>query len=248
MAQIRGTSATQHSIVNQEVLRRLHRIHRQLSDLRDRLARGPRQVKVREANVAKLSAEVDKTKADVKAARVSSDQKQLQLKSGEAKIKDLQGKLNASSTNREYQALRDQIAADEMANSVLSDEILEAMERIDELAVVVKEAEQNLAKGKEELGKAEQSVRELDGLLGGDVRRLEAELAQTETELPEDVRGVYSRLVKTLASEALAAVEGGNCGGCHQTITANLTSQLLMSRVVLCHSCGRILYMPESQT
>lgn len=33
-------------------LRELHRLHQQLGDLRDRLERGPKQVRVRQANVA----------------------------------------------------------------------------------------------------------------------------------------------------------------------------------------------------
>ncbi len=62
---------------------------------------------------------------------MAADQKQLQLKSSEDKVKDLRRKLNAAASNREYQALLEQIAADEMANSVLADEILEALEKID---------------------------------------------------------------------------------------------------------------------
>lgn len=57
------------------VLRELHRIHRQLSDLRERLERGPKQIKAREANVAKLEAELAQLKNDVKAARVAADQR-----------------------------------------------------------------------------------------------------------------------------------------------------------------------------
>ena len=59
------------------------------------------------------------------------DKKQLQLKTGEDKVKDLRYKLNASTSNREYQALLEQIAADEMANSVLADEILEGLDACD---------------------------------------------------------------------------------------------------------------------
>jgi hypothetical protein len=40
------------------LLETLHRIHRQLADLRERQERGPRQVKAREANAAKLDAEL----------------------------------------------------------------------------------------------------------------------------------------------------------------------------------------------
>src|SRR5690348_13697685 len=88
------------------VLRELHRIHRQLSDLRERLDRGPKQIKARQATVARLQGELDQVKADSKAARVGADQKQLLLKSGEGKIRELKIKLNAASSNREYQALK----------------------------------------------------------------------------------------------------------------------------------------------
>ena len=137
------------------VLRELHRIHRQLSDLRERLDRGPKQIKARETNIARLEAELAQLKADVKTARVATDQRQLLLKSGESKILDLKAKLNAANSNREYQALKDQIAADEMANSVLADEILEAMEKIDAFAPLVADAEHKLAKGREELSKSQ---------------------------------------------------------------------------------------------
>ena len=55
-----------------------------------------------------------------KQARMSVDEKQLQLREREARIQDLQGKLNSASSNREYQALKDQMAAQEMTNSVLT--------------------------------------------------------------------------------------------------------------------------------
>ena len=120
--------------VTAAALRELHRIHQQLTDLRERMERGPKQIKAREANLARLAEELTKLQAEHKAARVRSDQKQLLLKSGEEKIESLKVKLNAAASNREYQALKDQIAADQMAGSVLADEILEAMEKIDELA------------------------------------------------------------------------------------------------------------------
>ncbi len=47
------------------------------------------------------------------------------------RIVDLEGKLNTAASNREFSLLKEQIAADEQANSVLSDEILEALEQLD---------------------------------------------------------------------------------------------------------------------
>jgi predicted nucleic acid-binding Zn-ribbon protein len=229
-------------------LRDLHRIHQQLADLRERLARGPKQIKAREANVARLEQELADAKAQVKAARVAGDQKQLLLKSGETKIKDLRNKLNACSSNREYQALREQIAADEMANSVLSDEILEMLEKIDELTRLIGDAEQKLARGKEELAKTGQAVRDQEGLIAGDVKRLEAELKQAETALPADFRDAYDRVVKSKGSDAMAQIEGESCGGCFQQVTPNMYNTLAMDRLVFCQSCGRLLYLPEDRS
>ena len=235
-------------LVAADILRQLHRIHKQLGDLRDRLNRGPKQVKAREANLAKLEAELTQARADAKAAKVAADQKQLLLRSGETKIMDLKGKLNAANSNREYQALKDQIAADEMANSVLEDEILEALGKIDELKKVEGEAEKTVAKGKEELTKAQQQNREQEGVLMADVTRLEAELKETEKALPADFRDAYQRVVKSKGSDAMAPVEGENCGGCYQNITSNMFNSLLISKVVFCGNCGRLLYLPEDRT
>ena len=118
--------------VSLAVLRTLHRIHRQLADLNEREDRGPRQIRANEANVAHREKELARVRDEGKAMRMAVDQKQLQLKTGEEKIKDHKRKLNAAASNREYQILKDQIAADEMANSVLEDEIIEALEKVDQ--------------------------------------------------------------------------------------------------------------------
>lgn len=228
-------------------LRELHRIHQQLSDLEDRLERGPKQVRARQGNVTRLEEELSSAKGAVKQTTMQADQKQLQLKSNEAKILELRVKLNQCSTNREFQALKDQIAADEMANSVLADEILEALEKVDDLKRHVIDAESQLAKGREELAKSETTVREQEGLIRGDVDRLRVELSTAEAGLPIDVRDAYERIVRSLGSDALASVQGDVCGGCFRQLTPNMTNELLLSKVVFCKSCGRMLYMPEDR-
>ena len=232
--------------VTAAALRELHRIHQQLSDLHDRLERGPMQVRSRTAAVAQAEEQLAKIQAEIKAARVALDQKQLQLKTGESKIIDLKVKLNQSNTNREYQAFRDQIAADEMANSVLADEILEAMEKVDVMKASVPERDAGVAKAKEDLSKVQQKVRAEEESLRSDIQRLEAELQKAETALPDDFRELYQRVVKAKGQDAMAVVEGGSCGGCYQQLTTNMLNEINMSRVVLCKSCGRVLYLPEN--
>jgi predicted nucleic acid-binding Zn-ribbon protein len=228
-------------------LRTLHRIHQQLGDLRERKDRGPKQVQAHRNSVTKLDQEVRAAHDAVKQAKIAADQKQLELKTGENKIADLRRKLNEAQSNREYQALLVQIAADEMAKSVLEDEILETLGKIDELQAAAIEAEKRLARAKEELTKVEASVRDQAALIEGDFRRLEAELKTTEASLPGEFRDVYQRVVKSKGSDGMAKVENDCCGGCFQQVQPNRISQLVMEHAVLCTSCGRLLYLPEDR-
>jgi len=228
-----------------ESLRTLHRIHRQLSDLRDRLARGPKQVQAMEANVKKADEEIATAKTTHKQARIASDEKQLQLKQREAKLNDLNAKLMAASSNKEYQLLRDQIAADKQANSVLADEILEALERIDQLAAAVKTAEQQLAKQKEELSRVKQRVDQQQQGLESELARVSDELGQAEGSIPADYKADYLRLAKSRGADCLAPVEGESCGGCFQTLTPQVQDLLRRDKPVFCKICGRLLYLPE---
>ncbi|MBL9124097.1 MAG: hypothetical protein JNG90_10730 [Planctomycetaceae bacterium] len=226
-------------------LRELHRIHQQLSDLRDRLRRGPKQVEAHTVNVTRLEADLAAAQAQLKAGKVAVDQKQLLLKSSEGKVLDLKAKLNSANNNREYQALLEQIAATEMAGSVLADEILEALEQVDAFQAQIGEAQTKLAKGKEELARATDAVAAQAGELKNEVTRLEAELREAEGVLPADVRETYNRMVKSKGSDCMAKLESDSCGGCYQQLTPNMINSLQLGHMVFCKSCGRLLYTPE---
>ena len=230
--------------VTAAALRELHRIHQQLAELRDRLERGPKQVRARESNVAQLETRLAEARERLKQTQMAADRKQLDLKAGEQKVVDLRVKLNAASSNREYQALLEQIAAAEMAGSVLSDEILEGLEKVDQLAVLVQEAEKNLAAGKQELEKTRLGVQESVSLIREDLTRLEGELAQAEKALPAELKPDYQRVVRSKGADSLAVVDEGVCTGCGQQITLNMQNELKLSKLVFCKSCGRLLYLP----
>lgn len=231
--------------VTAAALRELHRIHRQLTDLKERLERGPKQVRAAEGNVKRSELELAQAKEAHTKTRVEADQKQLQLKGRETRISELRVKLNAANNNREYQALKEQIAADLQANSVLSDEILELLEKIDQCQAAVAAIQVNLNKSKEEFAKVKARVDEAQGGLESEFARVSAELKQAELVLPDDFKESYQRVAKVRGEGALAQVDGDCCGGCFQTITSQMYSELRMSKPIFCKSCGCLLYLPE---
>ncbi len=231
--------------VTAALLRDLHRCHRQLADLRERHERGPKQIRAHEANVKRLEDELAKVKAESLAARKSVDTKQLTLRSKEDKIASLNVKLSGCSTNREYQALLEQISADKVAMSVLEDEILDALGKVDDSQAHVAKAQEHLGKGKEEAVKVRASVDSQRSFIEADIARVDAELKAFEVDLPADFRDGYDRVVRSKGDDALAEVEGDCCGGCYQQLTPNMLSHLKSAVAVACKSCGRMLYFPE---
>jgi predicted nucleic acid-binding Zn-ribbon protein len=234
--------------ISTQLLRTLHRIHGQRADLMRQLARGPLQIKAGEGLIANAAAAVEEAKARLKKATMIADEKQLQLKSRELRIDDLKVKLNSAASNREFSTLQEQIAADLQANSVLSDEILEALEELDLLMAAVNQADKEWKQQATEQRARVQEVERTQAGLELELQAVEAKLAASEQQIPVAARGDYDRLVGSRGEEALAPIESDSCGGCNQMLTTNFIDRLRLSLLVRCPNCNAFLYIPEDTT
>lgn len=234
--------------IDYQLLRTLHRMLRQQTDLREQIQRGPKRLRQGKLNEDKFAADLDAAKEALKSTRMMADDKQLQLDSREAKIEDLKGKRNACDSNREYQLLNEQIAADEQANSVLSDEIFELLERIDQLEADVQQAQENFAKAQSETGALNEKVTAEHQRLTAELERVSEELAQAEKRVPEDIKPEYRRLVAANGEAALAETDRETCGNCYRTLTMQIVDQLMMQRPVFCQGCGSLMYYVQAST
>lgn len=233
------------STVTAAALQELHRLHSQLSDLRGRLDRGPKQVVAHRANVAKLEADLKAANDLVQDTRKAADSKQLDIQAQEDRIAKWEGHLNIAKSNTEFQTLQEQIAAGRMAASVLEDETLELLGRIDEYVAEVGRHQQNVAAGNDELKKVETNVAATAQTLRTEVERLEGDLATSEGQLPSEFKADYQRVVSAKGADGLAPFEDGVCQGCGQSSTLQMESDLRASKPVFCKSCGVLLYIPE---
>ena len=224
----------------------LHGILKTIADKQQQLERGPLRVGAHQQRVDGLTAEMETAQQNHRDSRMTSDNKQLQLKTSETKLADLQTKLNTCSSNREYQALLEQIAADQMAESVLEDEILDSLETVDTLGEQVSLATKTVEQAKGNLKEETSKVQAEAEVLRKEITSLAAELSEVETSLPPEIRPDYDRIVKTRKDDSMASVDDGICEGCFQQITPNMIAQLTLKESVICNSCGRLLYPASS--
>ncbi len=229
-----------------DILRTLHRIHIQLGDLNDRLIRGPRKVKAAENRVAELQAISDAATKAMVGLRVATEGRQADLDRNIANIKKRRDQLMEAKDNREFTSLKSQIAADEAANGVFEDEILEALDRIDDLKQKAGVAKEDLARSVEHCRKITQEVTGERETILSEIARLEGELKDTEKCLNAEFSEQYRRIFRSKAYDTLAMLEETHCKGCNTTVPLNRISEIMKEKPVCCSACGRLLYLPEN--
>jgi predicted nucleic acid-binding Zn-ribbon protein len=145
-------------------------------------------------------------------------------------------------SNRELEALQHEIAALEEKGSYLEDEILEILERSEELAGTISQEEENL---KTETERVKQEQARLDGRLLelGDILAVKADQRKRLVmNLDKAVLKRYERIRKSKGGLAVTSVENGACGGCFRRIPPHEMQNLKKDdRIITCEGCGRII-------
>ncbi len=134
-----------------------------------------------------------------------------------------------------------------MANSVLEDEILEAMEKADSAQTLLEKLETEHTSACEEIQRVVNAVSAAEPQLQQEVSELEGSLQTAEKGLPGEVAVVYRRLVQAHGADALAPVESKACTGCYSVLTSQESVQINVGKIIFCRSCGRLLYLAETE-
>ncbi len=220
--------------ISASVLETLHRIHRQKSDLTGQLDRGPKQIQAAKNRIEACKKALEDIREKQKQLRMDADRRQLQLREREQRIVSLEGKMNAAKENREYQLLKEQIAADRQANNVLSDEILELLEQVDEVTGKIEPAQEQIRIAEAEAAETTKKVSERMKVVEGELGRVLNELAGVESGLEGDFKRDYERLISMRGEDGIAGTEGNCCGGCYQMLTPQLLDRLANHFAVVC--------------
>ena len=228
-------------------LKALHHLYLRLYDVNQKLERGPKRIQFKEQFASQQDDRLNSEKEQVTQLKKQVQQKNLDLSSNEAKILDLKGKLNSASSNKEFDIFKGQIEADTMANSVLEDEILELMDKIDAAEVEVQSWVRLKDAAHEDAKKSAQEFEAARNSLDGEIEECKLAINDAEQIIPENVKVLFQRLVRSHGAGALALMEGKFCSACNVMIEPQLRVELNSERFVFCKSCGRLLYIDDSQ-
>ena len=228
-----------------DILRDLHRIHSQLTDLRARLERCPKQLDAAHTRLSSAESNRDQQKDTIQQLTLASKQQELLLGEREARVDTLKSKLKECSSNKEYQTLSDEIATINENVSSISDDILQQYDHLETEQTSLDALHTEVQASQSFLADTEIRITQEKSTLAMEISRIEQQLKDAEGDLPNEFRAEYSRMTDARGAEGLAEVTDNCCGTCFQQITLQMESELRVSKLVQCQGCAAILYSDQ---
>jgi uncharacterized protein len=227
------------------ILREIHRLRAYAHDLQSKIDQAPKQAKAQQTVLAKREEELKQDQDAIKKLKVGIHEREVSVKAEHVLIKKYEKQLNDITSNKEYDALKHEIAAVNEKIRGLEEETLTTMMELEERTARLPVQEEAVKKAKAEFAEFERV--HLGRLETWKQERDEAtkQFMAEEAKLPGDIRPQYDRLIKAMGPEALSAVEGKNCTACYTELTVQLYHNVLKQQFVLCWNCGRVLYLKD---
>jgi predicted nucleic acid-binding Zn-ribbon protein len=172
----------------------------------------------------------------------------LDLKTADDKILKYKAALMQVKTNDEYRAALNEIDYTNRTRGDLENRVLELMEDVEARRVELKGLEAEL-KTEDEKIKADRKVLEDErAKLVAARAKEEKAAAAIEANLPDNKVAAYRRISSVRGGIALARVQDGVCQACNMRMRPAIFQQVKRNtQMILCDSCGRILFHVEPQ-
>lgn len=191
-------------------------------------------------------ASLEKIALDLQKQRKENE---LELTSKEEGVKKLESQLYTLKTNKEYQAMLQEIENAKADASIIEDKALELLEHIDKTKKDMEQEKQKLqAEEKifmEQKKNIEDRIKEIDDRLS----QLEAQRKQALPEIEPKILAQYERILANRDGLAIVSVKNNSCQGCNMFMPPQMINLIRMyEHVVTCEVCNRILYINEDTT
>ena len=226
-----------------ELLWEIQKIDLDLRQIREEQGRFPREMRKLDEKQSIEKERLQKEKEKIESLEKERRQKESHLTAEIDRIKKAEGKMFEVKTNKEYQALLNEMEAFKTANSREEEAILQILEEIDELRKVLSKKEKELIAAKEKIEVERKTIQERmtqnDARLKKEMERREALSKQLESRL----YGLYNTLKEKRQGIGVVTVMHETCQGCFVHIPPQMFIEVQKNKdLIRCPNCNRILY------
>lgn len=237
-----------------DALQRLQAIEIQLRSSREQIESKHRTVEAHRRKIATLTRQSADLHEAIRRAQSEADKLELDRKAQEDHLTKLRETLNRTKTNKEYAAILTQLNTDKADALKFEDEVLAALNKVDELKKNAAELKAQLEKEQARAVELERVARETEQRLSGQLAGMEAQREEATEGIPLEALKMFERACERHEGEGMAVVEQTHpkraeyvCSGCYMSVTLE-SINALQSRdvIVTCPNCQRLLFL-ESQ-
>lgn len=182
----------------------------------------------------------------VKQSQLKRKELELDLSSKEGNVRKAQGDLYQLKTNKEYQVKLREIESLKADASLLEEDVINVLDKIEEEENKVNEEKEKLAGEENDFREKEKKIKEELKSLEIEIKGLEDKRKIMTDTIDRNIFSAYERLIAIRSGLAIAAADTEHCGACHIRITAQQINEIKMYKdLVMCENCVRILYIKE---
>jgi len=211
-------------------------------DLESEIKLIPGEIEAVEKKILAEKTAIEDARAELKSLESNKKIIETEIGSAQATLARYKTQQSLVRKNDEYQALGQQIETAEAGIGALEEKELGVMFAIDEAKLKFAAAEKNL---KDNIAGHEARIsmfRDREKNLIAELAGARAEVSAAREPLDELTLRLYDRIA-AVSQPAVAAVRGGNCGGCHLKVSGENESSVRKGEALtICDQCGRIIY------
>jgi predicted nucleic acid-binding Zn-ribbon protein len=226
-----------------ELLFELQNYDIKISDINKQISIAPSLIEQKNIILEDKKAELNERKKKYVDLVSLKKEKESLLDNKEKAIEKHSMEINTVKSNDTYKALLLEIEKAKADKSILEDELLALMEKVDEESAKIKAAENEFQEFEENIKKEITDIRNNVNKLKEEVIALENEREEHKSKVNKSILSHYERLKEGCDGRGMAIVDGESCGCCGMVLRTQLINQALKGQeLVFCDNCSRILF------
>lgn len=210
------------------------------------LAAKPAEIKALDDAYKAREEEAKAKDADLKKLQVEHKNKEVELETREETIKKLQGQLYQIKTNREYTAMEKEINGARADCSVLEEDIINLLDKIDEADKAKQSRSDQLKTEKDKVEEEKKKISEETKKIEIELNGFKEQRKQLADKVDKTILSKYERILRNKDGLALVPIRNNACQGCYLDMPPQVINEIKMKKdLIFCESCARILYLEE---
>jgi len=225
-------------------LAKVQKLDAERFDLRAQIEDFPERLRDMDELLKTKKCEAENISDELKKIQVLKNEKETEMSMKEEKINKHQTELFQIKNNKEYAALEREIKSIKADISLLEEEIINYLDKIEEARIQSEKKREDFETEQEKIEREKTEISAEEKRLSARLSKLDEERSSLIEKIAPPIIEVYERILKNRGRIALAKVNGNFCGACNMQLRPQIVNDAkLQKNIVSCENCGRMLYV-----